>query len=142
MPHKYTHIGVYALATKDKSMLLIKKARGPYLGKWDLPGGKLEFEESPVEGLSRELLEETGLFIKKSNLLDFLSHTTTYKTSSGEDEKIYHLGTIYNVVIDESKGGLKEDGDNEDSEGAKWIPLTDINIDDLSPFAFKCLKHL
>ena len=28
---------------------------------WECPGGKLEFEESPKEGLVREIREETGL---------------------------------------------------------------------------------
>ncbi len=32
-------------------------------GHWDLPGGYLEFGESPEEGANRELLEETGMSI-------------------------------------------------------------------------------
>lgn len=139
---QYTHIGVYALAIKDGGVLLIKKARGAYTGTWDLPGGSLEFGETPLEGLSRELLEETGLFAKEVNLLDFLSHTVKCKDEKNEDEELYHLGTIYNVVIDGSKGELKKDGDNEDSEGAKWINLSDIKKDTLSPFAFKVLQDL
>ena len=30
---------------------------------WDMPGGTLKQEESPVDGLHREILEETGLTI-------------------------------------------------------------------------------
>lgn len=31
-------------------------------GKWGMPGGWLDFGEQPVEGVVRELQEETGLF--------------------------------------------------------------------------------
>lgn len=102
----------------------------------------MKFGETPLTGLSRELLEETGLFIKESNLLDFLSHTTTYKTANGKAEEIYHFGTIYKVIIDESKGELKKDGDNQDSEGAKWMKLSDLNGNELSPFALKTIKSI
>jgi 8-oxo-dGTP diphosphatase len=42
-------------------LLLARRAVEPYLGLWDPPGGFLEEGEHPVEGLRRELLEETGL---------------------------------------------------------------------------------
>jgi ADP-ribose pyrophosphatase YjhB (NUDIX family) len=42
-------------------LLLARRAVEPFLGLWDPPGGFLEEGEHPVEGLRRELLEETGL---------------------------------------------------------------------------------
>jgi 8-oxo-dGTP diphosphatase len=41
----------------------------PYKGKWDTPGGFLEEGEHPLDGLKRELHEETGVEIEP---LDFL----------------------------------------------------------------------
>ncbi|WIG58340.1 MAG: hypothetical protein OJF49_001086 [Ktedonobacterales bacterium] len=32
--------------------------------EWDLPGGTLEHEESPLDGLRREIVEETGLTVQ------------------------------------------------------------------------------
>ena len=34
-----------------------------YAGKWDIPGGRLEVGEDPLEGLKRETKEETNLDI-------------------------------------------------------------------------------
>ena len=35
-----------------------------YLGEWDLPGGHLIVGEDPIDGLIREVYEETGLILK------------------------------------------------------------------------------
>lgn len=131
---KHKHIGVYAFIVKDDSVLLIKKARGPYTGKLDLPGGSLEFGEKPLEGLVRELKEETGLSIKNQNLLDFLSHTVIYQNNN-EDVEMYHLGVIYQVEINNDEGVLKSTSDGEDSNGAIWVKISEINHENLSPFA-------
>jgi ADP-ribose pyrophosphatase YjhB (NUDIX family) len=45
-------------------VLLARRAIEPDLGKWDLPGGFLEEGEEPVDGLRRELREETGLEVE------------------------------------------------------------------------------
>ena len=136
---QHKHIGVYALAIKDDSVLLIKKARGPYIGKWDLPGGSLEFGEKPLDGLSREMLEETGLTAQKSSLLNVLSHTVVYELANGEKEEMYHLGIIYKVILNNPEN-LKTDADGEDSQGASWIKLTKFNQNDFSPFASKSIQ--
>lgn len=50
-------------------LLLVRRARDPYGGTWDLPGGFLEEAEHPLDALRRELLEETGLEVDP---LDFV----------------------------------------------------------------------
>jgi len=136
---QHKHIGVYALAINEDSVLLIKKARGPYNGKWDLPGGGLEFGEKPLEGLSREVLKETGLSVQKSDLINVLSHTVVYELSNGEKEEMYHLGIIYKVILNLSEN-LKIDADGEDSNGASWLKISDLNETEFSPFASQSIK--
>jgi ADP-ribose pyrophosphatase YjhB (NUDIX family) len=47
----------------DKALVTVR-AREPYRGKVDVPGGFLEVGEHPVEGLKREVREELGLEIE------------------------------------------------------------------------------
>jgi ADP-ribose pyrophosphatase YjhB (NUDIX family) len=54
---------VQALVEQDGRLLLGRRALEPRRGFWDLPGGFLEEGEAPLDGLRRELREETGLEI-------------------------------------------------------------------------------
>jgi len=45
-------------------LLLARRSRDPDAGFWDTPGGFLDEAEHPVDGLRRELLEETGLEVE------------------------------------------------------------------------------
>jgi 8-oxo-dGTP diphosphatase len=45
-------------------LLLIKRANPPAQGKWSLPGGRQEPDESPEDGVVREVREETGLEVQ------------------------------------------------------------------------------
>ena len=42
MEVKKNHIGAYGIIIRDEKIALIKKARGGYKGKLDLPGGGID----------------------------------------------------------------------------------------------------
>lgn len=48
------HIGVYGVYIKDNKLLCIRKERGPYKNRFDLPGGSQKEYESLTETLVRE----------------------------------------------------------------------------------------
>lgn len=60
---------VGALVVDEGRVLLARRAFEPFKGYWDLPGGFLEEGEEPLEGLRRELREETGLDVEADRFL-------------------------------------------------------------------------
>ncbi|MCC7246751.1 MAG: NUDIX domain-containing protein, partial [Saprospiraceae bacterium] len=65
-----TQFGCYGIARHpDKGILMVRKSSGPYAGMLDLPGGKLEYGESPENGLKRRFTEETNCAVQDVSLL-------------------------------------------------------------------------
>jgi len=59
-----------AIVEDDEGRVLLgRRAVEPYRGFWDTPGGYLNELEDPLDGLRRELLEETGLTIEPKRFL-------------------------------------------------------------------------
>ena len=129
-----THLGVYGIVRQGSKILLIKKAIGPYTGLFDLPGGGIEFGETPEQTLAREMKEETGLTVVNSSLsfCDSLcfEHDATSDRSTVE---LHHIGIFYDVKV-ENFDDIKTDPDGIDSDGAVWFDLDCDDKEKLAPF--------
>ena len=133
-----THLGIYGILIDSGKILLIKKSRGPYTGKLDLPGGKLEHGEDLKTALGRELQEETGVIVKDSKLVNNLTTRVTFQYE-GEGIDMYHVGLIYRITWSDNEK-LITDMDIEDSLGAEWVDIETIDLNNLSPFAKDVIK--
>lgn len=61
---------VSTIIEEDRRLLLVKRKNNPYKGKWCLPSGFAEIDESIEEAAIRELEEETGVKGKITSLVD------------------------------------------------------------------------
>ena len=62
------YLAVSAAIIRDGRILIARRARGPALGVWTLPGGVVEAGETLTEALVREVHEETGMTIEPVTL--------------------------------------------------------------------------
>jgi 8-oxo-dGTP pyrophosphatase MutT (NUDIX family) len=106
---------------KNKEFLFIYRR-----GKWDLPKGKIDRDESPEEAALREVTEETGLtdlFIER------------FYTSTWHIYQSYYKGTEGVWILKETKWySMRYTGDGplipetgEDIEEVRWIPQEGLN---------------
>lgn len=99
-----------ALVQNEKSeILMVKRGVEPGLGKWALPSGFIEIDETPEEACLRELKEETGLDGKIIKLMGVYS----------QESSLYK-----NVLII----GYKVEGEGKimpgsDSQEVRYFPL-------------------
>lgn len=58
-----------ALVVSDGRLLLVRRAKEPFRGWWDIPGGFCEATELPEEAAVREVREETGVHVEITGLV-------------------------------------------------------------------------
>ena len=133
------HIGAYGLIIDNGKIVLIKKARGGYTGKLDLPGGGIEHTESPVDALHREIMEEAGLKVLEYQLLDVVTNNIVWQMTENTKEDLHHFGVLYTVKC---SGKLKEEPDGLDSNGAHWYEINKLHKEELTPFVILGLEKL
>ncbi|MBP2018233.1 ADP-ribose pyrophosphatase YjhB (NUDIX family) [Symbiobacterium terraclitae] len=140
MPVRETRIGAYGICIDSGKILLIKKAKGPYKGLCDLPGGGIEFGESPPDTVVREFLEETGIAVEVRDLVGAFSRVSTFVSDTGTHMvELHHLGFLYRVSVS-GPAPVKSGPDGHDSLGTVWLPLTDARPETLSPLAAEGLR--
>lgn len=106
-------LSIKAVITNESRLLTLKQSRqrGYY---WDLPGGKLEYGESPEGTLKREVQEETGLSIKIINLIG-----VWWFFSPNHQNQVVCL--TYFCKADKAKIDLSKNPAQENIEDYKWI---------------------
>lgn len=135
-----SHYGVYSIVIDGGSILLVHKTRGPYSGKLDLPGGRLQFGEDIKEALLREVMEETHVKLLDIQPFENFSMVVTYKKNK-KKVTLHHIGMVYYAVsFDRSE--YKKDVSLEDVKSAEWIDFDDIDENKLSDMAYLVLKKL
>ncbi len=109
---------VGAVAVLDGALLLVQRGTEPSVGRWTLPGGRVEAGESIIAALVREVREETGLDVVCGPLLGWV-----------ELVDIDH----HFVILDFDVTTLTDDIPvaASDASAAAWVPLDAVHRCDL-----------
>lgn len=71
------NISIYTIIRNSmEELLLLKRSQDSNNnpGKWDLPGGKMELDETLKEALVREVQEETGISIAPGEIVGYANY--------------------------------------------------------------------
>jgi mutator protein MutT len=96
-------IAVRAIVSDKQKTLLVRRASGrsTILGKYELPGGKLEYGEQPEDALQRHLQVELGVTIRVAQLFDVLTYI------DHDDRDMQYVFILYLVGVDNGTTKLK-----------------------------------
>jgi mutator protein MutT len=113
-------IAVRAIIRKDERTLLLRRATGrpTILGKYELPGGKLEYGEQPEDALGRYLHDEAGLIIQTTQLFDVVSYI------DHDDRDTQYIFVLYLVGVQEVDKKLVL---SQNYDHYKWEKLSNIH---------------
>lgn len=86
---------VGVLRNKNQEILIAQRQKTQFMGGfWELPGGKIEADESPEQAISRELKEELGVQVKQVTLHQTMVHH--YKDRTVQ-LNIYNINQYQNI---------------------------------------------
>jgi 8-oxo-dGTP diphosphatase len=101
---------------RDRSgrVLLVRRGRPPFEGRWSLPGGFCEWKETTETCCAREALEETGVRVKVGELLGVYS-------DPDRDPRGHNITVLYAArpVRGKAQGG-------DDAAEARWFRPSEI----------------
>ncbi|WP_445509608.1 NUDIX hydrolase [Rossellomorea marisflavi] len=139
--HKYHRaFGVYGIYARDGKLLVILKNGGPYIHRYDLPGGSLEDGESLNEAMKREFLEETGVEIEIEENIGVTDFKLPWEWRGFTN--VHHIAVYYSVR--KIGGGIvvPEQFEGQDSLGAVWVSEDDVSMENASPLVLKAFEWL
>jgi 8-oxo-dGTP diphosphatase len=117
-------VAAAAFVIRESKLLLVRRVNTPELGKWSLPAGFVDGDEDPKRAAEREVLEETGLDIEVTRLLDVI-----HQPIEGEG------ASIVIVYAGQLKGGKLTARDDVDASGF-------FGPDELPPLAFQSTQRM
>ncbi len=117
-----TIVAVCSIIEKGKKILILQRSKDDiyYPSMWDFPGGQLNENEDIIDGVKREVKEETNLEINILFPVDVSSRTFT---------KMYLV--LITFVSSFKSGEVKLSSEHQDF---KWVTATKNNkLDGMTP---------
>ena len=117
----YQRVAAYAVVTSERGLLLTQfNSQTHVSGDWGLPGGGLEGGESPVEGVHREVWEETGQRIELGEVLAVQSQHWVGRAPAGALEDFHAVRIVYAATCPEPADVVIHDVGGTTSD-ARWV---------------------
>jgi mutator protein MutT len=124
-------VGVGGVVIEHGRTVLIRRSNPPLQGQWSIPGGILEVSETILQGVERELEEETGLVVRAGELIEVFERIIPDQHGRTQ----YHF-----VIIDylcERLSGIPRPGG--DALEAVWVEQGDLERYSLVPAVIRVL---
>ncbi len=122
--HEYhVRLAAYVLLVDEQDRVLLAwwNGEGHSAPEWSLPGGGIDFDEAVLDGVVREVYEETGYHVEPGALL-----AEHFFTAEGRafDGWFRSQRFVFEATITGGELGTTEVGGSTDH--AAWVPLSEL----------------
>lgn len=122
----FQRVAAYAVVRSARGVLLTQFSSQTHVpGDWGLPGGGLDDGESPVDGVHREVWEETGQRIELGDLITVQSQHWVGRAPSGVLEDFHAVRIVYGATCPEPTEVVIHDVGGTTSD-ARWVPVEQV----------------
>jgi 8-oxo-dGTP pyrophosphatase MutT (NUDIX family) len=119
----FQRVAAYAIVTSERGLLLTQFNDQTHVaGDWGLPGGGLDTGESPIEGVHREVWEETGQLVELEGLVDVQSSHWIGRAPNGVVEDFHAVRIVYRATCPEPRDVVIHDVGGTTAD-AGWVPV-------------------
>jgi len=115
-------VAAAVLVEREGKVLLVRRINQPYRGSWSLPAGFVDAGEDPARAAERECLEESGLSVRVTGLLEVIAGR---EHPRGADFVIFYRAEVVSGEVRPA----------DDADDAGFFPL-----DGLPPIAFQATQ--
>lgn len=136
----HRHLGIYGICIYNKKLLVIHKNRGPYTGRYDLPGGSIEPNENILNTVFREFIEETGVEVQITKNIGTKDFIVPWTRIGFDHTHCHHIAVFYEVKY--ISGDIGSSPNIDDSIGAEWIDIIKLSVDNSSPLVLEAKEWI
>ncbi len=118
-----TRLAAYAVVVRDEQILLSLWNEGP-TPQWTMPGGGVDWAETPAEGAVREVREETGYDVELVRMLGIdVNLVPPERRIAPGGRPMKSVRVVYEARVVGGDLTFELDGSTDE---ARWIPLADV----------------
>lgn len=107
---------VFRIIGNELEILLIQRKKSPFKNQWAFPGGFMEIDETPEDGVIREVQEETGIVL--AHVIQLGAYGAVERDPRGRTVSIAFISFVDDTA--EAKAA-------DDAADAKWMSLKAVD---------------
>ncbi|MBI5802440.1 MAG: NUDIX domain-containing protein [Verrucomicrobia bacterium] len=115
-------VGAVLLAP-DESVLLIRRAKDPHMGKLSVPGGFVDAGEVAEDALRREIREEVGVTVERLDYFCSLPNVYHYRGVTYQVLDFFFIGRVDSKSVQADPGEVTE---------ICWLPRNGIVLEEIA----------